>query len=151
MRFERGGIETLKFFSDIAYHGKRRARLAAIEWRDATIKELPPSMGGRGHQGEVKPPGYFYVKRMTVSACSGKRKFMYDAFVAFLRIEDRKHLSTRWSIDKWGKAVARSRCEAWVERKTQELEARLRAARSEERGRGGGVGRRQAKKGRQQR
>lgn len=148
MRFERSGIETLKFFSDGAYGGKRRARDAAIEWRDTTIKKLPPSMGGRGHQGEVKPPGYFYVKRMKVSARSGNRKFMYDAFVAFLRIEDRKHLSTRWSIDKWGKEVARSRCEAWVERKTQELEARLRASRSEKKARGG---RRLTKKGRLQR
>ncbi len=112
-------------FSDSVY-GKRRARELAIEWREDYAKSLKKS----GRKSRAEPPGYGYVKKMRVSNNSQGVRHHYLAYVGFLRIEDRRHLSTRWSIEKWGEEIAKRRCEAWLKKRQRELKARLRAAKS---------------------
>lgn len=111
-----------KSFSDAVYG--RRARALAIEWRENYAKNLAP------RESRAQPPGYWYIKKMRVSNNSQGELHHYLAYVGFLRIEDRRHLSTRWSIDKWGERIAKRRCQEWVEKKTSELKLRLRAAKS---------------------
>lgn len=113
-----------KSFSD-AVHGKRQARVLAIAWREEYAESLK-----RERPSRAEPPGYGYVKKMRVSNNSQGVRHHYLAYVGFLRIEERKHLSTRWSIEKWGAKIAKTRCERWLKKKTQELKVRLRAAKA---------------------
>lgn len=126
VRFQRtqGGVKaiTSKLFSDSTY-GKT-ARVKAIAWREAMAKTLRAPYVGRS----AYPPGYNYVKRMRVTNSVNGVRHSYMAYVAFLRIEDGRHLMTRWSIEKWGASTARERCNDWVARKTGELERRLRGS-----------------------
>lgn len=121
---------TVKSFADGVYGTRDQAYLAAVEWRDAVEKLLPPKKKASGY-GELKPPGYSYVKRMLVfdyDKSTGERR-SYMAYVGFIRIEGRRNRGTKWSIPKWGDAEAKRRCEAWEARQQKELKARLRLAR----------------------
>lgn len=126
VRLQRKGKETNKLFSDSAYGSKRKARLAAIVWREETASKLGPLERGGG----VKPPGYSYIKRMLAFNYLGGARQEFKAWVGFLRIEHRGHLSTKWSIEKWGDKEARRRCEGWLLLKKTELAFRLARARS---------------------
>lgn len=127
VRLCRNGSETNKLFSDGVYGGKDKAKAAAIAWREAQARKLGPAMplGHRG--GDIKPPGYSYIKRKTAYVYKDDgTKVPFDAWVGFLRIENRKHLITKWSIDKWGPIKAKRKCKAWLAQRTAELQERLR-------------------------
>lgn len=119
VRIQRDGKVTNKFFSDSGH--KREALAAAISWREATARGIPPMR-------RIQPPGYSYLKRGICFDYAGDFRYEYAAWVGFLRIEDRKHLVTKWSIDKWGDEEARRRCEDWLARRKADLASRLAGA-----------------------
>lgn len=120
--------ETNRYFSDRLHGGSRAALAAAIRWRNETARKLPPPSRG-GILGSPRPPGYSYIKSMHISHSARGVRREYLAYVGFLRIENRRHLSTRWSIEKWGKTIARRRCKEWLAKKKLALELRLMTAR----------------------
>lgn len=123
VRLQRQGKESNKSFSDATYGGRRKAKLAAIAWRDQMARLLPaPIPLGVRNGASLKPPGYSYIDRRSLLNQHGGRQ---DFIVAFLRIENRRHLTTKWSVDKWGPIVARRKCMEWLTRKKAELAARL--------------------------
>lgn len=119
-------------FSDSVYGGQFQALRAALAWRMKIARKLRPPQKMGVEFGEVNPPGYHYVKRMPSHNYRNGLRQDYDSFVGFLRIENRKHLSTRWSIEKWGAAAAESHCREWLAEKLKEL--RLRRAKRGTRG-----------------
>lgn len=125
VRIQRKGKETSRLFSDSVYGGKRKAKAAAIAWREKIVKRVGKAMKG-GQSAPAKPPGYSTLKRRPVSLVTNGKRRKVMCWVGFLRIEDRKHLSTTWSIDKHGEEKALAGCKAWLVAKKAELAARLR-------------------------
>lgn len=123
VRIQRKHKETSKLFSDAVYGGKLKAKRAAIQWREKMLKELGAVIWGRSRP--QNPPGYSYIQRKPVTVTTTKGSHETMCWVGFLRIEGGKHLSTRWSVPKWGSRKAKANCEAWLARKKAELEARL--------------------------
>lgn len=127
---------TTKSFGDGRFGGDRtKAYRAALEWRNATEKLLPPKRKA-GSGGDLKPPGYSYVKKMPVFVYDKKtgERSSYMAYVGFIRLEDQKNKGTKWSIPKWGDREAKRRCEAWEARQQAQLRERLRLARKKSKG-----------------
>lgn len=115
-----------KYFADGVYGSRSKAFLAAMAWRNATEKRLPaPQRPGR--VANPYPPGYSYIKRAVAHDYprGGGPRRPYKAWIAFFRIEDRKHRLTKWSIEKWGDREAKRRCEAWLATQKQDLAKRL--------------------------
>lgn len=101
---------TSRLFSDATYGGKRKALAAAMKWRDRTAKKVPPSRRSI-HQG--KRIVYGYVRR-----CLLKRRVGWsDVWTGWMRLADGRAAMTSASIERWGKAEALRRVEAWMRRK----------------------------------
>lgn len=130
VRFERDGTLLQASFSDRQHGGCHNALRAAQRWRDEVEARLPPPRGGNrvGMARMIKPPGYHYLKRTPVSFRTPAGDLQhYDAWLCWLRVEDRKAKATRWSVDKHGDAAARAGCERWLEHQMQALLRRMRA------------------------
>lgn len=121
VRFQRGvGSEksvTSALFSDAKWSGKRKALDAAKKWRNRTEREVGKPVLPKP---EV-PPGYGYVRRADVK----QRVRHTTCWVAWLRIEDKRCQSTKFSVETHGNQEARRRAEAWLEQKRRELRKRL--------------------------
>ena len=114
-----------KFFGDASYGSPRKALKAARIWRDDTLVKVPPPKGR--HTGQVVPPGYGYVRKTVIRYTDGHGVcHSYRAWVGWLRIEDRKCLTTKWSIDKWGNQKARRFVDEWLEASRRDLRKRMR-------------------------
>lgn len=124
VRFARDGKEVSKYFSDTVY-GVRKGKLAAISWREETIKQIGEAVPRGNHGVPAKPPGYSTIKRQLCPLNINGELRKVLCWVGFLRIEDRRHLSTKWSINKWGERKAKKGVEAWLVKKKAELAARL--------------------------
>lgn len=116
VRFERLGRLISKTFSDGCYGGKRKALVAAIEYRDEVFKTLPP----RHHGPDVLPgPGRIWRERRSYVSLSGKRMY-YNAWTAWIMLSPQHPASSNFSIDKWGVRRAKSRILVWLDQKRKE-------------------------------
>lgn len=101
-------------FSDQKHGGKRKALASARAWRDLQLKKLGPGL----HGGSRVELGYGYVKRIDVVQRSGS---VYPHWEAWIRVDHRKWVSTKRSIEKHGLVKAKRLCEAWIIRRRSKL------------------------------
>lgn len=112
VRFE-GAAPITKLFSDGVYGGKRNALKAAQAFRD----EWVASHDLTRRRARRAPPGPGTLRRKW----HWQRKSWSLVWEAYIKVTpERGHAATRYSIDKWGSAEAKRRCEAWLERKRKE-------------------------------
>lgn len=112
VRFE-GAAPITKLFSDGVYGGKRNALKAAQSFRD----EWVASHDLTRRRARRAPPGPGTLRRKW----HWQRKSWSLVWEAYIKVTpERGHAATRYSIDKWGSAEAKRRCEAWLERKRKE-------------------------------
>lgn len=109
-------VMTSASFADSKHGGKGKALQAAIKWRDRKARELGTTLGGAR-----VPLGHGYLRRITVTQKSGRA---YPAWVAYVRVGPRKWASTKRSINLWGDAGAKRRCEAWLRERRRKLRGR---------------------------
>ena len=129
VRFQIGNKSKVlsKLFSDGPHGGKRKALTAAKIWADemrpTVAYRRPPRQSAGPGPGRIVERRYFYADR------SGDI-VAYRAVMAWILVAPGKLAATRWSIDKWGRAEARKRCEEWLARKRREQRRAFRAAQS---------------------
>lgn len=112
VRFE-GAAPTTKLFSDGVYGGKRNALKAAQEFRDEWVATHDLTR----RRARRAPPGPGTLRRKW----HWQRKSWSLVWEAYIKVTpERGHAATRYSIEKWGSAEAKRRCEAWLERKRKE-------------------------------
>jgi hypothetical protein len=112
VRFE-GAAPTTKLFSDGVYGGKRNALKAAQEFRDEWVATHDLTR----RRARRAPPGPGTLRRKW----HWQRKSWSLVWEAYIKVTpERGHAATRYSIDKWGSAEAKRRCESWLERKRKE-------------------------------
>jgi hypothetical protein len=108
-----------KMFSDGVHGGKRKALVAATQWRDRMARKLRPPARGGGH--EPVPPGYGYVKRIEVK----RRVDWHPVYVAWVRVDGGRNRQTTCSVRLWGEMGAKRRCQRWLVKQRRELRARM--------------------------
>jgi hypothetical protein len=112
VRFE-GAAPITKLFSDGVYGGKRNALKAAQEFRDEWVATHDLTR----RRARRAPPGPGTLRRKW----HWQRKSWSLVWEAYIKVTpERGHAATRYSIDKWGSAEAKRRCESWLERKRKE-------------------------------
>jgi hypothetical protein len=112
VRFE-GAAPITKLFSDGVYGGKRNALKAAQEFRDEWVATHDLTR----RRARRAPPGPGTLRRKW----HWQRKSWSLVWEAYIKVTpERGHAATRYSIDKWGSAEAKRRCELWLERKRKE-------------------------------
>lgn len=115
-RVYRNGSCLRKLFSDGVYGGELAALDAATAWQTEQRRQWPPR--------SKRTPGYGYVRRTRrhYRLSSGELRG-YEAFEVWVWDAEGRPNSTSWSIETHGEAVARHRCEVWLEQARQELAA----------------------------
>ncbi len=112
VRFE-GAAPITKLFSDGVYGGKRHALKAAQAFRDEWVATHDLTR----RRARRAPPGPGTLRRKW----HWQRKSWSLVWEAYIKVTpERGHAATRYSIEKWGSAEAKRRCEAWLERKRKE-------------------------------
>lgn len=115
VRFECRDYPVSKFFSDLKCGGNRKARGAAIKYRDSVISKIPPRVR------KPVPPGPGYIKRETRSYYNAAGDQMtYESWTAWIRVAPKKAASTNVSIDKWGTRKSKAMVLEWLTRKRLE-------------------------------
>jgi hypothetical protein len=109
VRFE-GAAPITKLF---VYGGKRHALKAAQAFRDEWVATHDLTR----RRARRAPPGPGTLRRKW----HWQRKSWSLVWEAYIKVTpERGHAATRYSIEKWGSAEAKRRCEAWLERKRKE-------------------------------
>lgn len=107
-----------KFFSDAVHGGRRAALEKAIRYRNQQQRKVRPASKGGG-DGPV-PPGHGYVRRVE----RWQKVDWHPAWCAWIRLEGGRCASTTASIERWGVAEAKRRCEAFLAKHRRELRKR---------------------------
>lgn len=121
-----GRLAASRLFSDGVWGGKRKALVAAREWRDRMLKKYP--RGERYRHRGIVPPGHGYVRfamRRYYHRDAKRTITLHPAWVGWLRVENGKAKGANASIEKWGQRAARQRVDAWLERERRALAKRL--------------------------
>lgn len=121
---------TSKVFSDGVHGGKRKALAKAIAWRDKAARRLPPPK--KLQSAPSLRPGDGHVRR----TMRWRRNDWWPVWEGWVRLEGRRCAMTNWSIERWGSAEAKRRCEAWLAGHRRRLRPR-KVTRRKARGRAG--------------
>lgn len=115
VRFEYRALPISKLFSDRRYGGRREARAAAIQYRDAVLLVLPE----RDRQHQAPGKGRIWRETRSYVTASGERR-TYEAWTGWCRVAPNRSASSNASIDKWGTRKAKTMVREWLEGKLLE-------------------------------